>query len=140
MLLECLLFFLKTILGYLYPIWASLLVICTINTTGVIISEDSAKWLSYWVLIAILHNSLFPVLDYIVEIDAEHFQAICLLIKTMIMTYLNFPQIDGCLTLYQRFVFSNEQIESMKFCLRKKLKRYVDLIDLRDFCFEQEDC
>ena len=75
--------------------------------------------------------TLFPFLDIIVDFDEYHFQAISLLIKTGLMTYLNFPQINGCLLIYQRFVFSDEQIETMKFSIRKKLRRFIDVIDLR---------
>lgn len=132
MFLEIFLFALKTVLGFLYPIWASLLLICASREANYMNSEDSAKWLSYWVIVGILHVTLFPLLDCVVEIKYDYFQAIVLLIKTGIMTYLNFPQINGCLSIYQRFVFSNEQIETMKFALRKKLSLLVDLIDLRE--------
>ena len=132
MFLEFFLFILKTVLGYIYPIWASLLLIGSKNNQCVMNSEDSVKWLSYWVIVSILHVVLFPFLDIVVEWNPEYFQAIGLLLKTAIMTYLNFPQINGCLIIYQRFISSNEQIETMKFMLRKKLKDYVDFIDLRE--------
>ena len=132
MFLEFFLFVLKTVLGYLYPIWASLLLINTSKESGFMNSDESAKWLSYWVIIGILHVTLFPFLDVLVQLDYEYFQAIVLLLKTGIMTYLNFPQVNGCLSLYTRLVSSNEQIETMKFGARKRLSPFVDLIDLRE--------
>lgn len=132
MILEFILFILKTSVGYLYPIWASLVLICNLKDSTTISSLDSSKWLSYWVIIAVLHNTLFPFLDLIVEIDYETFEAIVLLIKTAIMTYLNFPYINGCVFIYQKFVFSNEEIETIKYAIRKKMRGFVDLIDLRD--------
>lgn len=138
MLLEIFLFVLKTLIAYIYPIWASFLLITSKNNTVIMNSEESSKWLSYWVLVAILHCTLFPILDTIVEFDQDHFQAISLLIKTGLMTYLNFPEINGSLLIYQQFVFSDEQIEAMKFFIRKKLKKFVDIIDLRDLEEESE--
>jgi len=132
MFLEFFLYLLKTGIGYLYPIWASLLLICASKDSSYMNSEDSAKWLSYWMILGILHVTLFPILDGIVALNYDYFQAIALLIKCGIMTYLNFPQINGCLVLYQRFIFSNEQIETMKYGLRKKLSIVIDLIDLRE--------
>lgn len=131
MFLEFFLFLSMIILGYVYPIWESLHLIC--SESNLYSSEEPAKWLSYWVFVAILHYTLFPCLDFIVTIDYEMFQAISLLIKTAIMIYLNFPQINGTISIYQRFFFSNEQIETMKYTIRKKLIKIVDLIDLREF-------
>ena len=125
MLLEIFLFCIELLIGYAYPFFASFCVISKhhFNTINL---EEGQKWCFYWISLAALNRTLFPILDCI----AEYYLAVVLLTKIIIMGYLALPYLNGSMFIYKNYVISRERMEVIIEEVRINLKTNFEKIKL----------
>ena len=96
--------------GYLYPIYASLLLIsATQNFSG----EEFTRWGSYWLTFALLNKFAFEILSIL----PSALSTVLLFIRVLVILYLVLPQTRGSEVVWNKF-FRNEE-------MRKKFKSSI---------------
>jgi len=90
--------------GYLYPVYASLLLVSKEKNFS---SEEYLRWGSYWISLVALEKGLFEVLDIL----PEALDIVLLLIKVVAILFLVLPQTKGSEMIWHK-VFRNTEFHS----------------------------